>query len=116
MENINGKVFLSIHHDNAQELLNNTIFHFTQDNDIVSATFYSKSICYGELVGLVNKTGILHVIMNLFCTDSTFSSGTCDLQIKKMDDIYILSGNITISSEEQLTKEIILQEITPSLK
>ncbi|MDE5054345.1 hypothetical protein NDK25_19075 [Niallia taxi] len=114
MENINGKVFLSIHHEKAQELLNNAIFHFTQENDIVTASFYSKSICYGELVGLVNKSGILHVILNLFCTDSTFYSGTCDFQIKRMEDICILSGNITLSGEEQLHKEIILQEITPS--
>lgn len=114
MENINGKVFLSTHHENAQELLYNAIFHFTQENDIITASFYSKSICYGELVGLVNKTGILHVILNLFCTDSTFYSGTCDFQLKRMEDVSILYGNITLSSEDQLHQKIILQEITPS--
>ncbi len=116
MENLNGKVFLSLSQENTLDFLNDSIFHYTHEKDIVSATFYSKSIRYGELVGLVNKSGKLHVIFNFFCTDSTFQSGTCDFHECRFADRCMLCGQITLAGENQITKEIVLQEIIPVLK
>ncbi|MEK4670308.1 hypothetical protein [Niallia sp. FSL R7-0271] len=116
MENLNGKVFLLSAQDSSLYYLNDSIFHYTQDKDIVTATFYSKSIYYGELVGLVNKTGILHVIFNFFCKDSTFHSGTCDFVESRVADCFILCGKLTIACENQITKEIKLQEIRINTK
>ncbi len=116
MENLNGKVFLSVPHENTLDFFNDCIFHYTQDQIIVTATFYSKSICYGELVGMANKTGILHVIFNLFCTDSTFHSGICDFHERRFADCYILCGKVTLAGENEITKEIVLQEISTTSK
>ena len=116
MENLNGKVFLSVPQENTLDFLNDSIFHYSQDQKIVTATFYSKSICYGELVGLENETGILHVIFNFFCTDSTFHCGTCEFYESRVADCYMLCGHITIAGKIQKPKEILLQEISTVAK
>lgn len=103
--NLNNRVFVS------EDFITDATFHYTQSEDIVTATIQGRNIMYGELVGLVNQDGIIHFIFNYLGYDSQFYSGKCHLHTKKeRNNKYRLYGLCEVSGTET-EKEISLQEI-----
>lgn len=111
MENLDGRYFFLIPHVDHPDFLENTTFKYIQFDELVTATFYSHNICYGELLGLVKMDGVLHVIFNYYTNDSKYYSGTCEFKEIIMEEEYFLIGSMIIVGDTKESKEIILKEL-----
>lgn len=112
MVNFHNKVFQCKSIDNHRDVTNATMFFYKQNGSIVQAKYYGGKVTYGELIGLVNNQGILHVSFNHSNHDSQFVGGvgTFTLETGKGKP-WILYGKWTWADGSNCEEKLIMEEI-----
>ncbi|MBC2171204.1 n-acetylglutamate synthase [Listeria booriae] len=77
MVNYHGKKFKVVENSDNGEVSENTIFHYFQDDDIISGTYSGGEIENGTLIGVVNPDGSLDFRYNHVSIHKRVRSGMC---------------------------------------
>jgi len=75
--NLDGKIFQSIENTENGEVNSETIFHYHQENEIVSANYDGGSIRAGHLLGKMLKDGTLEFTYHHINLEGTLKLGKC---------------------------------------
>ncbi len=77
MTHYDGKTFVSVQNSANGEVSSQTIFHYKQEGNILSATYTGGQIVKGTLIGLVNKDGSLQFRYNHVNKLNEIKGGEC---------------------------------------
>lgn len=99
--NLEGKIFHSVSNSDNGEVDSDTLFHYHQDGEIISADYYGGRIIKGHLIGKMLKTGQLDFRYHHINKDLQLMAGKClstpellpDGRIKFIEKWQWLSGD-----------------------
>ena len=74
---LNGKMFRSVSNTKNGEVSSDTLFHYCQDNDIISANYHGGAIIKGHLVGKKLHTGQLEFVYHHINQEGHLMIGKC---------------------------------------
>jgi hypothetical protein len=77
MINYNGKRFVSIANTKNGEVSSKTFFEYTQEGNILSASYSGGEIVKGFLIGIVEENGCLNFRYNHVNTSNEIRGGQC---------------------------------------
>ncbi|KZE69067.1 n-acetylglutamate synthase [Fictibacillus phosphorivorans] len=77
MTHYNGKTFVSVENSANGEVSSQTIFHYIQEGNVLSASYSGGEIVKGTLIGLVNKDGSLQFRYNHVNKLNEIRGGEC---------------------------------------
>ncbi len=77
MINYNGKRFVSIANTENGEVSSKTFFDYTQEGNILSASYSGGEIIKGFLIGIVEENGCLNFRYNHVNTRNEIRGGQC---------------------------------------
>lgn len=106
--NLDGKKFRSISNTENGEVDSETLFHYYQDNDIISATYHGGLILKGHLVGKQLESGQLEFVYHHINRDGQLMFGKCtstpaltaDGKIKFFEEWQWMTGDKTTGKSE----------------
>ena len=98
MINYNDKKFKAVRNTVNGETSEETIFHYMQAKNIVTATYSGGQIVEGHLMGLVSKDGEINMRYHQVNTNGNLMTGVC----KSIPEI-ISNGKIRLHEEWQWT-------------
>ena len=98
MINYNDKKFKAVRNTVNGETSEDTIFHYMQAKNIVTATYSGGQIVEGHLMGLVSKDGEINMRYHQVNTNGNLMTGVC----KSIPEI-ISNGKIRLHEEWQWT-------------
>lgn len=98
MINYNDKKFKAVRNTVNGETSEDTIFHYKQAKNIVTATYSGGQIVEGHLMGLVSKDGEINMRYHQVNTNGNLMTGVC----KSIPEI-ISNGKIRLHEEWQWT-------------
>ena len=75
--NLEGKIFQSISNTDNGEVSSDTLFHYHQDGEIVTAEYSGGSIVKGHLIAKVLDTGQMDMRYHHVNTDGQIMLGKC---------------------------------------
>ncbi|MBU3947865.1 MAG: n-acetylglutamate synthase [Proteobacteria bacterium] len=75
--NLEGKIFRSISNTVNSEVSSDTLFHYHQDGEIISAEYYGGIILKGHLIGKMLETGQLDFIYHHINKNLKLMAGKC---------------------------------------
>ena len=77
MINYHNKTFRSVSNTANGEVSNETVFHYKQEGNIVTATYSGGAVAQGHLIALVNERGSLDMRYHHVNTSGTIMTGIC---------------------------------------
>ncbi|WP_461610802.1 n-acetylglutamate synthase [Cytobacillus kochii] len=86
MINYNGKKFVSIENTNNGEVSDQTYFDYSQEGNILSASYYGGQIRKGTLIGIVKEDGSLLFNYNHVNIKDEVRGGTCSSMPEYLPD------------------------------
>ncbi|MEM5565989.1 n-acetylglutamate synthase [Psychroserpens sp. AS72] len=98
MFNYNDKKFKAVKNTANGETSEETIFHYKQTKNIVTATYSGGQIIEGHLIGLVSKHGEINMRYHQVNVNGDLMSGVC----KSTPEI-VSNGKIRLHEEWQWT-------------
>mgnify|MGYP006879694086 FL=1 len=98
MFNYNDKKFKAVKNTVNGETSEETIFHYKQAKNIVTANYAGGKIIEGHLIGLVSKDGEINMRYHQVNTNGNWMTGVC----KSIPEI-ISNGKIRLHEEWQWT-------------
>lgn len=112
----NGKVFRSIENTSNGEVSGDTIFHYFQSENILSASYAGGSIRQGSIIGIVNSDGSLDFSYQHVNNKGEICTGRChsipnilaDGRIQLQEDWQWTSGDC--SSGRSIVQEVTIEE------
>jgi len=75
--NYNGRKFKPITNSKNGATTEETIFHYEQNGNILTATYSGGQITIGHLLGIVDKEGNIEMRYHQVSTDGELMTGTC---------------------------------------
>lgn len=75
--NLEGKIFQAISNTDNGEVSPDTLFHYHQDGEIVSADYEGDKIIKGHLIGKIRKTGQLDFRYHHINNEGQLMVGKC---------------------------------------
>ena len=75
--NYNGRTFVSTSNTENGEVSSQTYFQYSQENNILTATYSGGEIVEGRLIGVVSKDGELHFRYSHVNTSNELRGGEC---------------------------------------
>ncbi len=84
MFNYHDKKFSAISNSTNGETSAETIFHYRQTGNILSATYTGGKIVHGQLIGLVDDAGNIDMRYHQVNTDGELMTGACTSQPELM--------------------------------
>jgi len=75
--NYNGKTFKSVSNTDNGEVSAETIFHYSQQGNIVTATYSGGGILAGSLIAVVDEQGVLDMRYQHVNDRYELMTGTC---------------------------------------
>lgn len=82
--NYDNKTFRSISNTDNGEVDGSTLFHYSQSGDIVTATYSGGGIKSGQLIAVVDESGILTMRYQHINQSGDFKYGHCTSTPEKM--------------------------------
>ena len=98
MFNYNDKRFKSVKNTINGETSEETIFHYIQTKNIVTARYVGGKIIEGQLIGLVSKEGEINMRYHQINTNGDLMTGKC----KSIPEV-LTNGKIRLHEEWQWT-------------
>jgi len=103
MINYNNKTFRPVENTENGEISSDTIFHFVQRDDIVTCEYSGGKIRQGQLIGIVDKDGVIDMRYHQVNSDGEIMTGKCistpeilpDNRIRLHDDWQWTSGDLS---------------------
>lgn len=80
MSDFNNKLYICSTNNDPSLFSNGTIFSFKQYDHLIQASFKGEKITHGELVGLINKNGVLEFSLNYQMFDHQVYGGVGTLK------------------------------------
>jgi hypothetical protein len=77
MINYNGKTFRPVTNSGSGEVDTETLFHYSQEGNIVTGTYTGGSIRHGQLIALVDGEGGLNMRYHHVNTTGELLTGVC---------------------------------------
>ncbi|MFS0635315.1 n-acetylglutamate synthase [Mesobacillus foraminis] len=77
MINYNGRTFVSIENTSNGEVSSNTVFHYLQEGNILTASYSGGEIVKGTLIGIVQENGCLKFRYNHINLSGEIRGGQC---------------------------------------
>ncbi|WP_185807753.1 n-acetylglutamate synthase [Lysinibacillus telephonicus] len=77
MINYNGRKFISIENTSNGEVSSKTLFEYTQDGNIISASYSGGEILKGTLIGIVREDSSLEFRYNHVNVKNEIRGGKC---------------------------------------
>lgn len=75
--NYNNKKFTIVSSSKNSELSEKIIFHYKQTGKIITCNYIDTSIQIGNLIGLVDENGSIHLSYHQINTNNQIMTGTC---------------------------------------
>lgn len=75
--NYNGKIFRSVSNSDNGEVSTETLFHYSQEGNIVTAVYSGGGIITGTLIALVDEQGVLDMRYQHINTKQEIMTGKC---------------------------------------
>ena len=75
--NYNNKKFKTLSNSGNGETSSETVFHYKQEGNLLTATYSGGKIKYGHLIGLVDKSGKIDMRYHQVNTDGQLMTGIC---------------------------------------
>ncbi|PWW82168.1 n-acetylglutamate synthase [Prosthecochloris marina] len=75
--NLDGKIFQSIENTENGEVSSETLFHYHQDDNIISADYSGGSIIKGHLLGKMSEDGTLEFTYHHINLEGNLMLGKC---------------------------------------
>ncbi len=75
--NYNNKRFRPIASSANSETDSETVFHYQQTGNILTATYQSRAIQFGQLLGIVDELGKIEMRYHQINSAGKFMTGTC---------------------------------------
>ena len=75
--NYHNKKFKAVVNSKEGEITPDTIFHYNQEGNILTATYYGEKIVKGHLLGLVDQHGVINMKYHQVNTKGELQSGVC---------------------------------------
>lgn len=75
--NYHNKVFRAISNSENGQTSEETIFHYKQVGNILTAAYSGGVILKGHLIGLVNEAGVIDMRYHQIDTDGNIKTGKC---------------------------------------
>ncbi len=82
--NLDNKTFRSVSNTGNGEVDMETLFHYTQDGNMISASYSGGGIREGNLIGQMDQEGVLSFAYQHFNIDNEFRSGRCVSKPERM--------------------------------
>ena len=98
MINYNNRVFTPVSNSENGETSSDTIFHYKQNGNIVTAEYSGGKIIYGHLLGIVDNSGDIDMRYHQINIQGEIMTGTC----KSIPEI-LESGKIRLHENWQWT-------------
>lgn len=73
----NGRIFAAIHNSEHGEVSSETLFHYKQEGQIISASYRGGDVVQGTLIGIVHNDGCLEFSYNHVNTKNEIRGGKC---------------------------------------
>ena len=83
---LDGKIFQSIENSENGEVSSETIFHYHQNNEIVSADYKGGNICKGHLLGKMFTNGNLEFTYQHINIEGNLMLGQCISTLSVLPD------------------------------
>ena len=96
--NLNNKTFKAITNSSNGEVTEQTIFHFKQTEDLISANYYGGGITLGNLIGTINESGRINMRYHHFNNKGELMTGKSDSRLES-----IRGGTLLIHDNWQWT-------------
>lgn len=96
--NFDKKTFRVVSNSENGETGDETLFHYRQNENMVTATYSGGSIRYGQLIGLVDHSGRIEMSYQHINVDGEFRNGICTSTPERMT-----SGKIRLHEKWQWT-------------
>jgi len=77
MINYNGKIFKPVSFSNNSETSSETIFHYYQTGDVLTATYSGGNISTGQLIGIVDENGRIDMRYQQVSLEGELMTGQC---------------------------------------
>ncbi len=77
MFNYNNKKFRAVKNTNNGETSPDTVFHYHQEQQIVTSNYSGGKIVTGHLIGLVDQAGNIDMRYHQINSDGKLMTGTC---------------------------------------
>ena len=94
----NNKTFHSVSNTANGEVSHETVFHYKQEGNIVTATYSGGAVAQGHLIALVDAQGVLDMRYHHVNTSGELMTGTCRSTPELLPD-----GKIRLHEEWQWT-------------
>lgn len=99
--NLDGKIFQSLENTENGEVSSDTLFHYYQEGEIISADYSGGSIVRGHLLGKMNENGNLEFAYHHINQQGQLMIGQCtsvptilpDNRLKYSEDWQWISGD-----------------------
>ena len=75
--NYNNKKFKTLSNSGNGETSSETVFHYKQEGNLLTATYSGGKIKYGHLIGLVDESGKIDMRYHQANTDGQLMTGIC---------------------------------------
>ena len=75
--NLDNKTFRSVSNSENGEVDMETLFHYTQDGTMISASYSGGSIREGNLIGQIDHEGVLSFAYQHYNINNEFRTGKC---------------------------------------
>jgi len=98
MINYHNRKFRPIHNDNEGDVDPTSIFHYSQDGNIITGTYSGKHIRHGHLIALVDDEGTIRMRYHHVDDKGDLKTGRC---ISKPE--VLPSGKIKLHEQWQWT-------------
>jgi hypothetical protein len=106
--NIDGKIFQSIENTDNGEVSSETLFHYHQDDNIISADYSGGAIIKGHLLGEISEDGTLKFTYHHINLEGSLMLGKCtsvptllpDGRLKYSEKWQWLSGDKSVGNSQ----------------
>lgn len=106
--NIDGKIFQSIENTDNGEVSSETLFHYHQDDNIISADYSGGTIVTGHLLGKMSEDGTLEFTYHHINFEGSLMLGKCtsiptllpDGRLKYSEKWQWLSGDKSVGKSQ----------------
>jgi hypothetical protein len=84
--NYNNRKFKPVSVSDNGEVSSDMVFHYKQEQDILTCSYEGGNIIKGQLIGLVSKEGSIQMNYHQINKDGLLMTGKCNSKPEKMDN------------------------------
>lgn len=109
--NYHKKRFRAVSNSEAGEVDDNTLFHYSQDGDLIWAVYQGSKIKLGTITGLVNEDNSLEFSYQHVNEAGNIRSGKCTSRPEVLEDGRVILHERWKWDDAEIAGESILEEV-----